>query len=53
LLDRGFGVEGRYVLARTGEVPFNPNLDECADRKPAGAVESVHAGASRSRTTAC
>lgn len=44
LLDRGFRVEGRYVLAQTGEVPYNPHLDECAYRKLVGAVESVRAG---------
>lgn len=44
LLERGFDVEGRYVLARTDEVPFDPNLDECAYRKLAGAVDSVRDG---------
>lgn len=44
LIGRGLDVHGRYVLARTGEVPFHPDLDEHAYRRLAGAVESVRAG---------
>jgi len=44
LLDRGLVMEGRYVLAQTGEVPINPDLDEHAYRRLVGAVESVRDG---------
>lgn len=42
LLDRGLALEGRYVLAETGEVPHHPDLDEHAYRRLVGAVDSVH-----------
>ena len=32
------------MLAETGEVPFNPDLDEHVYRRLAGAVESVRDG---------
>jgi hypothetical protein len=44
LMALGVDVEGRYVLAETGEVPFNPDLDEHVYRRLAGAVESVRDG---------
>lgn len=44
LMELGVDVEGRYVLAETGEVPFNPDLDEHVYRRLAGAVESVRDG---------
>ncbi|MBT8227731.1 MAG: hypothetical protein HKP61_02930 [Dactylosporangium sp.] len=49
LLRRGLAVEGRYVLAHTGEVPHHPDLDEYAYRRLAGAVESVRDGRLRLR----
>ena len=44
LIGLGVDVEGRYVLAETGEVPFNSDLDEHVYRRLAGAVESVRDG---------
>lgn len=44
LIALGVDVEGRYVLAETGEVPFNSDLDEHVYRRLAGAVESVRDG---------
>jgi len=42
LLRHGVAVEGRYVLARTGKVPFSPDRHEYAYRRLVGAVDSVH-----------
>jgi hypothetical protein len=36
LLDRGLAMDGRYVLAETGEVPHHPDLDEHAYRRLVG-----------------
>lgn len=44
LLRSGLDVEGRYVLAETGEVPFTPDLDLRVYRRLAGAIESVRDG---------
>jgi hypothetical protein len=44
LIQHGLAAEGRYVLAETGEVPFNPDLDGHVYRKLTGAVESVRDG---------
>lgn len=44
LLDHGVAVDGRYVLAVTGEVPFNPDLDERVYRRLLGAIESIREG---------
>lgn len=44
LLQAGLDVEGRYVLAETGEVPLTPDLDERVYRRLAGAIESVRDG---------
>jgi hypothetical protein len=44
LLGHGLSAEGRYVLCETGEVPFNPNLDERVYRRLVGAVDSVRSG---------
>jgi hypothetical protein len=44
LLRAGLAVEGRYVLSETGEVPFNPDLDEHVYRRLVGAIESVRDG---------
>jgi len=44
LLARGLQVEGRYVLAETGEVRFNPALDDRVYRRLIGAVDSISDG---------
>lgn len=44
LLRHGMTIAGRYVLAETGEVRFNPDLDERVYRRLAGAVDSVRDG---------
>jgi hypothetical protein len=44
LLRHGLAVEGRYVLSETGEVPFNPDLDEHVYRRLVGAIKSVRDG---------
>jgi hypothetical protein len=44
LLSRGLRMEGRYVLARTRTVPVDPDRDEYAYRKLAGAVDTVRDG---------
>jgi len=44
LLHHGVAVEGRYVLSKTGDVPFNPDLDEHVYRRLVGAIESVRDG---------
>lgn len=44
LMELGIDAGGRYVLAETGEVPFNPDLDEHVYWRLAGAVESVRDG---------
>jgi len=44
LIELGVAMEGRYVLAETGEVPFNPDLDDRAYRRLVGAIDSIHDG---------